>query len=68
MLANMARRPDVERFLRAAVKTGLRMQNHQVAMSAPGAGQAETVSEGVATLQRIKAPLSKRKTVNRAKP
>ena len=68
MLANMARRPDVERFLRAAVKTGLRMQSHQVAMPAPGAAQTETVSEGVATLQRIKASLSKRKTVNRPKP
>ncbi len=64
----MARRPDVEKFLREAVKTALRMQSRQVVTPAPSKAQAETVSEGVATLQRIKASLSKRKTVNRIKP
>ena len=47
--------PEADRFLRAAVKTGLRMQRSE----ATGAGTKEPNS-GVKTLQRIKASLRKR--------
>lgn len=47
-------RPDDQKFLRAAIKAGLRMQRSG---SSDGGGPK---SEGVATLQRIKASLRKR--------
>jgi hypothetical protein len=48
-------RPAPEKFLRAAVKTGLRLQRSDSAESAEGAKSA-----GVRTLQRIKNSLRKR--------
>ena len=50
----MTHRPDDQKFLRAAIKAGLRLQRTG---SSDGGG---TKSEGVATLQRIKASLRKR--------
>ena len=47
-------KPDDQKFLRAAIKAGLRMQRSG---SSDGGGPK---SEGVATLQRIKASLRKR--------
>jgi hypothetical protein len=47
-------RPEDLKFLRAAIKAGLRMQRSG---SSDGGGPK---SEGVATLQRIKASLRKR--------
>ena len=64
----MARRADIAKFLRVAVKTGLRMQHRQVGTTAEPGDHGETGSEGVATLQRIKASLSKRKGANRIEP
>jgi hypothetical protein len=49
------RQPD-ERFLRAAIKAGLRLQRRE---SCQKTGSADA---GVATLQRIKASLRKHKT------
>lgn len=49
----MRQTPETARFLRAAVKAGLRMQ------SAAGSGKSAPASTGVATLQRIKASLRK---------
>ena len=49
----MHQTPESAKFLRAAIKTGLRMQN--------AAENSGTASEGVATLQRIKASLRKKK-------
>ncbi len=57
----VSRRTDIENFLRAAVKTGLRMQNRPVESASQRTAQGEVVSNGVATLQRIKASLNKRK-------
>jgi len=62
----MACRSDIQKFLRAAVKTGLRMQNSQVASASRSSAPGETASNGVATLTRIKASLAKRKTDNRS--
>jgi hypothetical protein len=57
----VTRSPETEKFLRAAVKTGLRMQHRAAAdAGARGPVAANAVSEGVATLQRIKASLRKR--------
>jgi hypothetical protein len=53
----MTRPPDASRFLRAAVKTALRLQR---ASATDGAGAAK--SDGVATMQRIKASLRKRQS------
>ena len=50
----VTQRPDDQKFLRAAIKAGLRMQRSG---SSDGGGPK---SEGVATLQRIKASLRKR--------
>jgi hypothetical protein len=50
----VTQRTDDQKFLRAAVKTALRMQR---CGSSDGGGPK---SEGVATLQRIKASLRKR--------
>jgi hypothetical protein len=47
--------PEADRFLRAAVKTGLRLQRTE----AVGTDNKEG-SSGVQTLQRIKASLRKR--------
>jgi len=47
--------PDAERFLRAAVKTGLRLQRSEAAGASHQANPA-----GLQTLQRIKASLRKR--------
>ena len=47
-------RPETDRFLRAAVKSGLRLQQAEVNESKPG--QVSTV---LRTLQRIKASLQK---------
>jgi hypothetical protein len=54
---------EVEKFLRAAVRTGLRMQRKD-GSTTPESGSAPNrqVSDGVATLQKIKASLNKRKT------
>jgi hypothetical protein len=52
----MRQTPETAKFLRAAVKAGLRLQN------ATGSGQSEPASNGVATLQRIKASLRKKKS------
>jgi hypothetical protein len=51
----MRHTPETEKFLRAAVKAGLRMQ------SAAGSSKLEMPSTGVATLQRIKISLRKSK-------
>ena len=51
----MTHRPSEEKFLRAAIKAGLRLQRND---SADPAGFAK--SDGVATLQRIKTSLRKR--------
>jgi hypothetical protein len=53
--------PESEKFLRTAVKAGLRLQEKS---DARGAGQ----SEGVATLQKIKASLRKRTQRTSTKP
>lgn len=45
-----------ERFLRAAIKTGLRLQREEAA------ARAGKSTGGVATLQRIKASVRRRKT------
>ena len=50
----MTQRPEDQKFLRAAIKAGLRMQRSG---SSDGGG---TKGESVATLQRIKASLRKR--------
>ena len=49
----MTLRPEADKFLRAAVKTGLRLQRSDAA----GSGGAK--GPGVRTLQRIKASLRK---------
>ena len=49
----MTLRPEADKFLRAAVKAGLRLQRSDAAES----GDAK--SAGVRTLQRIKASLRK---------
>jgi hypothetical protein len=54
-------RPEADKFLRAAVKTGLRLQQNETAESGGG-----TPSAGVRTLQRIKASLRKQ-NINREK-
>src|SRR5215475_10922403 len=54
-------RPENERFLRAAVKTGLRLQRNE-----PEASGGKTKSTGVSTLQRIKASLRKRNINNKS--
>ena len=48
-------RPEAEKFLRAAVKTGLRLQQNEAVEAGGGKPAA-----GVQTLQRIKASLRKR--------
>lgn len=57
----MTHRPEADRFLRAAVKAGLRLQQNEAAETGGG-----TPSAGVRTLQRIKASLRKRNS-NREK-
>lgn len=51
----MHQNPEAAKFLRAAVKTGLRMQ------TAADPDKSGLRSDGVATLQRIKASLRKKK-------
>ena len=58
----MTQRPDDQKFLRAAIKAGLRMQRSG---SSDGGGSN---SEGVATLQRIKASLRKRNSKFKSNP
>ncbi len=53
----MTHRPSDDKFLRAAIKTGLRMQRNDSGDAAGG-----PKSDGVATLQRIKTSLRKRKS------
>ena len=53
---------DDQKFLRAAIKAGLRMQRSD---SSDGGGSR---SEGVATLQRIKTSLRKRKSKAKSTP
>ena len=48
-------RPEADKFLRAAVKAGLRLQQQEAAETGGG-----TSGAGVQTLQRIKASLRKR--------
>jgi hypothetical protein len=48
-------RPEADKFLRAAVKAGLRLQQNETAETGGGMPGA-----GVRTLQRIKASLQKR--------
>lgn len=54
--------PEADRFLRAAVKCGLRMQ--QAESDQAGAGRE---SSGLRTLRRIKASLRKTKPLNKTK-
>jgi hypothetical protein len=54
-------RPEAGKFLRAAVKTGLRLQQSDAAAPGQKAGSA-----GVQTLQRIKASLRKRTSNSKA--
>lgn len=54
----MTHRPEADKFLRAAVKTGLRLQQNETAEADGG-----TPSAGLRTLQRIKASLRKRNTI-----
>jgi hypothetical protein len=56
-------RPDDEKFLRAAIKAGLRLQRKG---SCGTAGSPK--SDGVATLQRIKASLGKRRNTSKSNP
>ena len=56
----VTQRLEDQKFLRAAIKAGLRMQRSG---SSDGGGQK---SEGVATLQRIKASLRKRNSNSKA--
>lgn len=60
-LRTVTLRPEADRFLRAAVKAGLRLQQNEAAEA--GAG---TPSTGVRTLQRIKASLRKRNSNRKA--
>ncbi len=57
----MADRSEVDAFLRAAVKTGLRLQRKGGGDPSDGRAADMLVSDGVATLQRIKASLRKKK-------
>ena len=57
----MTHRPEADKFLRAAVKAGLRLQQNETAEAGGG-----TPNAGVRALQRIKASLRKRNT-NREK-
>jgi hypothetical protein len=61
-VSSVACRSDREKFLRAAVKAGLRMQKHQGEATAENTGPDTVASDGVAVLQRIKASLNRRKT------
>ena len=54
-ILTVTHRPEAEKFLRTAVKTGLRLQQNASAKPGEGAGPS-----GVQTLQRIKASLRKR--------
>jgi hypothetical protein len=54
----MSHRPSDEKFLRAAIKAGLRLQRN--ASSETGTGEMR--QDGVATLQRIKASLRKQRS------
>ncbi len=58
----MTQRPETDRFLRAAVKSGLRMQQAESVQL--NEGQA---SAGLRTLQRIKASLRKTKPQSKTK-
>ena len=49
--------PEANRFLRAAVKTGLRLQRNEIA-----GGESKGAGSNLQTLQRIKASLRKRTT------
>jgi hypothetical protein len=51
----VTQRPEADRFLRAAVKAGLRLQQNETAEAGGG-----TPGAGVRTLQRIKSSLRKR--------
>ena len=49
--------PEANRFLRAAVKTGLRLQRNEIA-----GGGNKGAGSNLQTLQRIKASLRKKRT------
>ena len=59
----MTHRSDDEKFLRAAIKTGLRLQAREVSRT-----EKSPRSDGVATLQRIKASLRNRKKTSKSNP
>ena len=54
----MTESDDTSRFLRTAIKTGLRLQQRAPAVETGNDGSPR--SEGVAVLQRIRASLKKR--------
>jgi hypothetical protein len=54
----MSHRPSDEKFLRAAIKAGLRLQRNASSETVTG----EMRQDGVATLQRIKASLRKQRS------
>jgi hypothetical protein len=56
----MTHRPTADTFLRAAVKTGLRLQRNGSSESGEGKGGA-----GVQTVERIKASLQKKRNSKR---
>lgn len=57
----MTHRPEADKFLRAAVKAGLRLQQNEATEAGSGSPSA-----GVRTLQRIKASLRKRNSNQKA--
>jgi hypothetical protein len=59
----VTRRSADEKFLRAAIKAGLRLQR-KGSFRAPGSSK----SDGVGTLQRIKASLRNRRNTSKSNP
>jgi hypothetical protein len=59
----VTQRSDDEKFLRAAIKTGLRLQSKDVSGT-----ERSSKSDGVATLQRIKTSLRNRKKTSKSNP
>jgi hypothetical protein len=59
----VTQRSDDERFVRAAIKTGLRLQKNDALKTTEGSKRG-----GVATLQRIKASLRNRKSKSKSNP
>ena len=58
----MTQQPETDRFLRAAVKCGIRMQQAEADQAVAGRESA-----GLRTLRRIKASLLKSKPLNKTK-